>query len=336
MSNVARLKRQIVRDLVRENVELLEGRRPRRLKRRNFRPALRVAAVGVLSLGLFGSTQFIASLADLPAPPAPLPAAVASPVTPGSPTALPAPEPIDAAVFPLAVKKIVLDPGHGGNSSGTRTPSGLKEKDLTLDIAWRLRRLLEKQLFTVTLTREGDQTILLDRRAQLANQAEADVFVSIHVNWIEDRAARGIETYYLGLTDDPFLTRLAAAENRDSGYSLADTRELLDKIYAGVRQDHSKSLAQVVQGALHRSLGKINPQLRNRGVKAAPFIVLLSTEMPAILAEVSCLSNEEEAQLLAKPLYRQYIAEALAQGILDYSQTITGREGREESAEKGI
>jgi N-acetylmuramoyl-L-alanine amidase len=323
MSNVARLKRQIVRDLVRENVELIEGRRPQRLKRRNFRPALRVAAVGVLSVGLFGSTQFIASLADLPAPPPPPPIQVAS-LAPAA--TLPAPQPVDAAVFPLAVKKIVLDPGHGGVSLGTRTPSGLVEKELTLDIALRLKRLLDEGGFAVTLTRDGDQAVLLDRRAKIANQAEADIFVSIHVNWIEDRAARGVETYYLGPTDDPFLTRLAAAENRDSGYSLADTRELLDRIYAGVRQDHSKRLAQVVQSALYRSLGKINPQLRNRGVKAAPFIVLLSTEMPAILAEVSCLSNEEEAQLLAKPLYRQYIAEALAQGILAYSRTVSGRE----------
>jgi N-acetylmuramoyl-L-alanine amidase len=328
MSTVARLKRQIVRDLVRENVELIEGRRPRRFKRPNFRPALRVAAVGVLSVGLFGSTQFIASLADLPAPPPPPLEPAVSP----APTILPSSEQVAAAVFPLAVRKIVLDPGHGGSSSGTRTPSGLIEKELTLDIALRLQRLLEKAGFSVALTRDGDQTVLLDRRAKIANQAQADIFVSIHLNWIEDRAARGVETYYLGPTDDPFLTRLAATENRDSGYSLADTRELLEKIYAGVRQDHSKSLAQVVQSALYRSLGQINPQLRNRGVKAAPFIVLLSTEMPAILAEVSCLSNEEEAQLLAKPLYRQYIAEALAQGIVAYSRTVTGRD---ESGEKG-
>lgn len=328
MSTVARLKRQIVRDLVRENVELIEGRRPRRVRRPNFRPALRVAAVGVLSVGLFGSTQFIASLADLPSPPPAAPEPAVSPV----PATLPSSEPVAAAVFPLAVRKIVLDPGHGGSSLGTRTPSGLVEKELTLDIAVRLRRLLEEAGFSVTLTRDADQNVLLDRRAKIANQAAADIFVSIHVNWIEDRAARGVETYYLGPTDDPFLTRLAATENRDSGYSLADTRELLEKIYAGVRQDHSKSLAQVVQTALHRSLGRINPQLRNRGVKAAPFIVLLSTEMPAILAEVSCLSNEDEAQLLAKPLYRQYIAEALAEGIQSYSRTVTGRD---ESGEKG-
>ena len=124
MSTVARLKRQIVRDLVRENVELIEGRRPRRVRRPNFRPALRVAAVGVLSVGLFGSTQFIASLADLPSPPPAAPEPAVSPV----PATLPSSEPVAAAVFPLAVRKIVLDPGHGGSSLGTRTPSGLVDR----------------------------------------------------------------------------------------------------------------------------------------------------------------------------------------------------------------
>jgi N-acetylmuramoyl-L-alanine amidase len=133
----------------------------------------------------------------------------------------------------------------------------------------------------------------------------------------------------VGPTDDPFLNQLAASENRGSGYSLGDLRQLLDRIYAGVRQDNSRRLAEVVQRSLHRSLGKVNPQLGDRGVKSAPFIVLLSTEMPAILAEVSCLSNEEEARLLTKPLYRQYIAEALAQGLRSYADSVAAPERKE-------
>jgi N-acetylmuramoyl-L-alanine amidase len=167
----------------------------------------------------------------------------------------------------------------------------------------------------------------LEDRGLAANRAGADIFVSIHLNWIENRKARGIETYYLGPTDDPFLTRLAADENRDSGYSLADMRRLLDRIYADVRQKKSRKLAEVVQASLFGSLGKVNPGVENRGVKAAPFIVLLTTEMPAILAEVSCLSNEDEAGLLTKPQYRQYIAEALAAGVRSYAGSVEGTEG---------
>jgi N-acetylmuramoyl-L-alanine amidase len=238
---------------------------------------------------------------------------------------LPPATPIDSAVLPLAVRKIALDAGHGGDSHGTTTPLGLLEKDVTLDIARRLRGLLEEgHAFEVVMTRRDDSAVSLADRAAIANRMGADVFVSVHVNWIENRAARGVETYYLGPTDDPFLSRLAAAENRDSGYSMADMRHLLDRIYAGVRQDKSRQLAEMVQGALFRSLGRVNSKIEDRGVKSAPFIVLLSTQMPAILAEVSCLSNAEEALLLSRPLYRQYIAEALASGLRAYAANARG------------
>lgn len=210
------------------------------------------------------------------------------------------------------------------------------EKDLTLDIAQRLRRLLQKQSLEVVMTREADGDVSLEQRGKLANRQGADIFVSIHVNWIENQRSRGVETYYLGPTDDPYLTRLAAAENRDSGYSMADMRHLLERIYAGVRQDKSRRLAQSVQSSLFESLGKLSPEVEDRGVKAAPFIVLLTTEMPAILAEVSSLSNGEEARLLTKPLYRQYIAEALANGIRTYTEAIEGAPGAVVAGRKGI
>ncbi|HEX5718611.1 MAG TPA: N-acetylmuramoyl-L-alanine amidase [Thermoanaerobaculia bacterium] len=337
--DIDRLKRQLLREVVQDNVDLAEGRLPRGLKR----PPnvwLRVLMLVLLSLGLFGSARLIPSLGSPAVSPTGAPAQSASvpvatvakvPIPPPVPTT--APTPVDAAVFPLAVRKIALDPGHGGDSLGTQAPLGLVEKELTLDIAQRVRKLLEADSFEVVMTREQDSSVSLEERGLAANRDGADIFVSIHLNWIENLKARGVETYYLGATDDPYLTRLAAAENRESGYSMADMRGLLDRIYADVRQEKSRTLAEVVQASLFRSLGKVNPGIENRGVKAAPFIVLLATEMPAILAEVSCLSNEDEAALLTKPLYRQYIAEALAAGIRSYADAVEGKpEGIDEKA----
>jgi N-acetylmuramoyl-L-alanine amidase len=339
VANVDRIKRRLLRDLVEQNVDLIAGRRPRPRRRRDtLRLSLRFAALAVLSISLFGSSRWLSTLAE-PRPVAAA-AALARPARPTLPAngsafaGLTPPKSVDAAIFPLAVRRVVIDAGHGGVSVGTRTPQGVLEKDLTLDIAVRLRRLLEKQL-QVVMTREGDRDVSLEQRGTLANRAGADIFVSIHLNWIQNRRSRGVETYYLGPTDDPYLTRLAASENLESGYSLADMRHLLDRIYAGVRQDKSRKLAEAVQGALFQSLGKLSPEVADRGVKAAPFIVLLSTEMPAILAEVSSMSNEDEARLLTKPLYRQYIAEALAKGIRAYAGIVEGAPEMTLAGEKG-
>ncbi len=345
MANVDRVKRQLLRDLVQENVDLVEGRLPKGLRRRRWTLAGRLLVAALLAVALLGSSRLISSRlspsASLPSPrgavastrpAAPGPAAAKAAVDPLAVLAAPRldgpPQAVDAAVFPLAVHKIVIDAGHGGASTGTRTPQGMLEKELTLDIADRLRRLLAAQSFQVLMTRDRDRDVSLRQRGALANQAGADIFVSIHLNWIANRRSRGVETYYMGPTDDPYLTRLAAAENRESGYSLADMRRLLDRIYEGVRQDKSRKLAETVQSALYQSLaknqslGKTSPEVQDRGVKTAPFIVLLSTDMPAILAEVSSMSNEEEARLLTKPLYRQYIAEALAKGIRAYAGSV--------------
>lgn len=343
MANVDRIKRQLLRDLVQQNVDLIHGRAPRRRQQGGpWRLIARLATLTFLSLALFGSSRLISTLGEPRAAGAAATAGVPGPSSAGPAAATPQaaraplapPDPIDAAVFPLAVRKVAIDAGHGGGSTGTRTPEGLMEKDITLDIAQRLQRVLLNQSFQVVMTRQRDGDVSLEQRGLLANQAGADIFVSIHVNWIENRRSRGVETYYLGPTDDPYLTRLAHSENRESGYSLADMRHLLDRIYAGVRQDKSRRLAETVQGALFQSLGKLSPEVEDRGVKAAPFIVLLSSEMPAILAEVSSLSNEEEARLLTKPLYRQYIAEALAKGVRAYAGLVEG--APEAVAEKGI
>lgn len=232
-----------------------------------------------------------------------------------------APEPIDVDVFPLEVRRVMIDPGHGGDDSGTQA-GALAEKELTLDIARRLEKDLLSRGFEVRLTRRSDGAVSLRERTEMANAWRADLFVSIHINWIADRGVRGLETYYLGTTDDPYLEDLARRENRASGYSLADMRDLLESIYTDARTGESAQLAERVQESLYVALSRQNPALKNRGVKTAPFVVLTTTEMPAILAEVSCLSNREEARLLGRPLYREHIAGALSLGIRSYAADV--------------
>jgi len=234
------------------------------------------------------------------------------------------PRPLNRAVVPLAIKRVIIDPGHGGKQHGAISDSGVSEKEITLDIALRLRRLMEKSPFEVLLTRQSDQTLPLDKRVAFANENRADVFVSIHVNWMEPREIRALETYHVGPSNDPAILELATTENRDSGYSMADYRRLLEKTYLDARRHESYLLANTVNANLFQSLKTANPELENRGVKMAPFVVLLGTQMPAILVEVSALSNEEDVILLTNADYREKIALALFNGIHAYAKSLNG------------
>lgn len=343
MAAADRLKRRMMRELVAENLAL-RTLTPAARERPRRRPW---AAVPLLVAALVPAGWVLAAYLSGPGAPAAGTGAAAAPGAAQPPGALPgappaarserhpsaadpldgtgavAPaSPLDPAAFPLAVERVVLDPGHGGDSGGTRTPSGLTEKELVLDIARRAQGFLERHGLEVVLTRDADVDLPLAERARAANEGGADLFVSIHLNWIENRRVRGVETYYLGPTDDPYLTRLAAAENLDSGYSLTDLKRLVEQVYVGARQQESRRLAEQVQASLLTSLRAVNPGVEDRGVKTAPFIVLMEAEMPAILAEVSCLSNEREAELLARPLYREHIAEAVATGIRAYAESL--------------
>jgi N-acetylmuramoyl-L-alanine amidase len=231
---------------------------------------------------------------------------------------LPNPRPIDFRTLALAAKKIVIDPGHGGDDPGTKTSQGLTEKEITLDIGLRLRALLTAASFEVRMTREKDEARSLMHRAAFANEEDGDLFVSIHVNWIAPRGARVVETYYLGPTEDTATLQITGAENHQSGYSLADFRRLLEEVYTDVKRGESRKLAEAIQGELARALSHTNPSSTPRAVKTAPFVVLVGAHMPAILTEVACLSNKEEARLLATPEYRQQIAQALFAGIRSY------------------
>jgi N-acetylmuramoyl-L-alanine amidase len=338
MASLKRIKRRMLRHAVDENLDLIRGPRSTRRSRRLSRlvttaklffliglPAGLVATSMVLAEAAQGwvETSRVAVLRQGPAPGlAPSPWRVEPVVS--APFALdhsfPAPLPIDRKILPLMVRRVVVDAGHGGSMSGTEAPLGLVEKAVTLDIAQRLRRLLEEASYEVVMTREEDATLSLVDRAEHANRENGDVFVSIHVNWFENQRARGVETYYLGPTDDPYLNELAARENSDSGIPLGDFKDMLERVYADVRQEESRRLASAVQNSLHRSLSSLNPAIKNRGVKTAPFVVLVNTEMPAILAEVSCLSNEAEARRLVQPAYREYIAEAIFDGLRQYAR----------------
>lgn len=327
------IKSRMIRELVKDNIGTIQGRRPRVPPHPLLSISSRTSVWVLAGLTLVVASYFLSTATEARremASPAPSPAPVVetqpaspAPTAPANPEAsLPIPQPIDRAVLPLGVQKIVLDPGHGGVDSGTIAPGGIVEKEVTLDIAHRLRQLLEKASFEVAMTRKTDRAVSLKERVSFANAVRGDLFVSIHINWIKTRKTRGVETYYLGPTDDPYLTQLTAMENKESGYSLTDYRGLVEAIYMDVRNNESRRLAWAVQWELFRSLQKINPEVKNRGVKKAPFIVLVGTHMPAILAEVSCLSNEKEARLLARSEYRQQIAEALFGAIHSYADSL--------------
>jgi N-acetylmuramoyl-L-alanine amidase len=325
---IERVRRRLLEDAVADNLDTIRGLPPRSLRKRYhvWHKWLRWSPALLIAFTLTGSTYFIPTEAPSPGPSLrsgpPSPASGRGHVTVEPPAPSEQPEPpqrVAAAAFPLAVRRVVLDFGHGGIDPGASS-ANLAEKDVTLDIGRRLRTLLESNGFEVIVTRPDDRTIRLRERARLANDSRSDVFVSIHVNSLMSHlSSHGVETYYLGPTSDPKLTKLAAEENSMSGYSMADLRKLLDGVYADARRDESRQLARTVQQQLYSRLRNSDPGLENWGVKRAPFVVLVATDMPAILAEVGCISNDKEAAMLGKADYRQKIAEALFSGIHAYA-----------------
>jgi N-acetylmuramoyl-L-alanine amidase len=338
-----RFKRELLRGAVEENVDTLAGvplgttRREREARRRRRRLVAMISgaslAVVLVTIGIWSTVAsaardnraaargdvvvttplpFVHAPSDDSSEPERLAAALAA----GQHQA------VLAESLPLAVRTVVVDAGHGGRDGGTSVAFGLLEKDITRDIAHRLADRLRGRGLNVVMTRETDTWVSLKHRADMANAVRADLFVSIHVNWLPDAEARGVETYYLGPTNDPLLKEIAARENADSGFAMADAKQLLEGIYADVRQNESRRLAERIQWSLFRALQADNPDIVSRGVMTAPFVVLVATDMPAVLVEVACLSNEREARLLATPRYRQSIAEALESGIAAFATDV--------------
>jgi N-acetylmuramoyl-L-alanine amidase len=225
----------------------------------------------------------------------------------------------------LKIGKIVIDPGHGGHDTGTIGPNGLEEKDLVLEVGRRLGKLLETRLGAeVVYTRKDDTFIPLETRTAVANQARADLFVSIHANSSHDAAARGVETYYLNFTSSPEALEVAARENAVSEKSIYELQDLVKKIALKEKIEESREFAGDVQQSLHSGLAVKSPAIRDRGVKKAPFIVLIGANMPSILAEISFVSNPTDEHRLATSEYRQRIAESLYRGIAKYVNGLSG------------
>lgn len=225
----------------------------------------------------------------------------------------------------LKIGRIVIDPGHGGHDTGTIGPSGLEEKDLVLDVSLRLGKLLETRLGSdVVYTRRDDTFIPLESRTAIANQEAADLFVSVHANSSHDPDARGVETYYLNFTSSPDALEVAARENAVSDKSIHELQDLVKKIALKEKIDESREFAADVQQSLHSGLAARSPGIRDRGVKQAPFIVLIGANMPSILAEISFVSNPGDERHLETAEYRQRIAESLYRGMAKYVSGLSG------------
>jgi N-acetylmuramoyl-L-alanine amidase len=225
----------------------------------------------------------------------------------------------------LKIGKIVIDAGHGGHDTGTIGPNGLLEKDVVLDVAKRLGRLLDSRLGAeVVYTRQDDTFIPLETRTAIANRERADLFISIHANSSHDSDARGVETYYLNFTSSPEALEVAARENAVSETSIHELQDLVKKIALKEKIEESREFAGDVQASLYGGLALNNAGVRDRGIKKAPFIVLIGANMPSILAEISFVSNPTDERKMETSEHRQRIAESLYRGVSKYVNGLSG------------
>src|SRR5580698_5534477 len=229
----------------------------------------------------------------------------------------------------LKIGRIVIDAGHGGHDTGTIGPTGLMEKDLCLDVALRLGKIIQQRLpgADVIYTRSDDTFIPLEERTHIANEAKADLFISIHANSSHDHQARGIETYYLNLKGSPDAMEVASRENATANESIHDLDDIVKKIARSEKIDESREFASDIQDSLSKRIQKQYKPVKDRGVRKAPFVVLIGADMPSILTEISFLSNPADEQLLKKPEHRQRVAEGLYQGVADYLQSLNSMTG---------
>jgi N-acetylmuramoyl-L-alanine amidase len=224
-----------------------------------------------------------------------------------------------SSLFGLGIKTIVVDPGHGGRDPGAIGAKGTKEKDITLDVALRLKQnMTDLDQFNILLTRETDKFLTLAQRVDFAKKNNADLFISIHVNSLPNESVNLIETYYFGppLTSETYS--LAEKENNESQYSVSELIGIIKDIGNTLKRQESETLASAIQYSLYEHLSEKDPAVINSGVKMAPFVVLSQIEVPSVLVEISCITNEEEEAKLMTSKYRQKVASYINEGIIAY------------------
>ena len=227
-------------------------------------------------------------------------------------------------VLGLKLGRVVIDAGHGGHDTGTAGPSGFLEKDLVLDIALRLGALIEQRMGSeIVYTRNDDVFIPLEQRTRIANDERADLFISIHANSSPAGSASGVETFYLNFTTNKYALEVAARENAASEHTVHDLPALVQLIARNDKIEESRQFAERVQSALYQFSVRGNSSARDRGVKQAPFVVLVGARMPSILCEVGFLSNPRDETLLKRAEHRQRLAEALYKGVSGYAATLS-------------
>lgn len=227
-------------------------------------------------------------------------------------------------VFGLKLGRVVIDAGHGGKDTGTIGPNGLMEKELVLDVALRLGRLITKRLGAeVVYTRSSDAFIPLEERTKIANDQRADLFISVHANASAESTATGVETYYFNLTSDRKGLDLATRENATAGSSISDLSDMLHRALLQAKLEESREFAQKVQEALWVNSARMNSKAHDRGVRQAPFVVLIGATMPSILAEIGFVSNPHDEKLMKRSDQREKIAEALLRGVTQYADSLS-------------
>jgi N-acetylmuramoyl-L-alanine amidase len=227
------------------------------------------------------------------------------------------------ATIPMpGIRKIVLDPGHGGKDPGAIGVGGIAEKDIVLSVAKKLAKKLTKEMgIQVVLTRNDDRFVPLEDRTAIANAEDADLFISLHTNASHNAEAKGLETYYLDNTNDEAAIRLAARENGTSKRNISDLQFILSDLTQNLKLEDSITLAHRLHGSLVTDMGRRLGEVRDLGVKKALFYVLVGARMPSVLVEMFFITNKMEGRAMAQPVHQDAVVDALYQGIQKYNQT---------------
>ena len=308
-------------------------------------PAPRAASPSTASPGKppAGSGRAPAPTPPAPSPPGKAVAAAPPPPSPSGPAPPPPAPPTAnragsyslARQLGLGARRIVIDPGHGGHDPGTIGRKGLQEKDLVLDVALRLQRLVQKQLGAeVVMTRSTDIFVPLEERTAIANTKRADLFLSIHANGVKSSKARGIETYFLSFARSRHAESVAARENAISEGTLKDLQNLVKAITLNSKIDESRDFATSVQEAMVKGVRRTH-SVRDRGVHTAPFYVLIGADMPAVLAELAFVSNPDTERRLKTSAYRDLLAQSLFGGVKSYLESLNRTQTQKLTSSRG-